>query len=216
MIYKHIIFDLDGTLIDSRQTFKTSLEYALMKMNVENYEIEDINKYIGPTLFETFNNVYGFTDQEAQEAYSYYIEDYVGNDQIYKAKLYEGVCEIISYLKNLDLFIGIATTKSEENAKSIIKYHNLDILQDRIYGTFRDRSRPDKASVIKILLNEHKITKIDQVLMIGDRYADVDGARANGIDSVGVTYGYGSKAELLKSGATYIVSHLLELMEMIK
>ena len=216
MIYTHIIFDLDGTLVDSKKTFKTSLEFALKKMNIKDYIIENIDPLIGPTLFQTFNNVYGFTDQEAQQAYSYYIEEYVGNEQIFKAELYEGVCESIDYLSKLGYFIGVATTKSEKNARSIIKYHKLNIPQNQIYGTFRDRSRPDKASVIGALLKEHEIKNNKQVLMIGDRYTDISGAKYHGIDSVGVTYGYGSKSELIESGATYIISHLSELNELIK
>ncbi len=215
MIYTHIIFDLDGTLIDSKKTFKRSLEYALMKMNIKDYEIDNINAFIGPSLFETFNNVYGFTNQEAQQAYTYYMDEYIGNKQIFKAKLYDYVCETIDFLLESDYFIGIATTKDEKNARSIIKHHDIEILENRIYGTFRDRSRPDKASVIQALLKDHLVKNNDQVLMIGDRYTDIEGARSLGIDSVGVTYGYGSESELLESGATYLISHLSELSELI-
>ncbi len=215
MSYNHIIFDLDGTLIDSKKTFKTSLEYALMKMDIKNYEVEDINAYIGPGLFDTFHNIYGFTEDQAQEAYRYYMEEYVGNKQIFKADLYDHVCELVDFLIKSDYFIGIATMKDEENARSIIKHHQMTIPPNRIYGSLRNRSRPDKAAVITALLKDHNIKDHDQVLMIGDRYTDIDGAKSVGIASVGVTYGYGSELELLESGATYLISHLSELKGLI-
>lgn len=211
MSYNYIIFDLDGTLIDSKKTFKRSFEYALMKMNIKDYKVKDINAFIGPSLFDTFHNVYGFTDDQVQEAYHYYMEEYIGNKQIFKANPYDHVYEMIDFLLESDYFIGIATTKDEKNARSLIKHHQIMIPDNRIYGTFKNRSRPDKEAVITALLKDYKINNTDQVLMIGDRYTDIDGAKSVGIDSVGVTYGYGSKAELLEAGATYLISHLSEL-----
>lgn len=216
MMYSHILFDLDGTLIDSKDTIRCSFEYALEKMNVPDPKIKDIDSLIGPPMLVTFQEVYGFSPSEAKKGYEFYLEEYVGNGQMYRAQLYEGVKETVHTLCKNGCFLGVATTKNEKNARKIIKSLELEIEIFRVYGTYNDGTRSNKKDIITDLLEDHGVVDLSDVLMVGDRFYDINGAKEVGIDSVGVTYGCGSEGELREAGPTHIISRFSELLNIVK
>lgn len=216
MRYSHILFDLDGTLIDSKETVRHSFEYALEKMEVPNPKILDIDPLIGPPILRTFQEIYGFSLAEARQGYEFYLEEYVGNGQMFRADLYDGVKETVHHLYASGCFLGVATTKNENNARKIIDHLNLDIQIDRVYGTYNDGTRSNKKEIITNLLEDNGVLDLDGVLMVGDRHYDIIGAREVGIDSAGVTYGCGSEDELRQAGATHLIASINELLEIIK
>lgn len=216
MKYSHILFDLDGTLIDSRETIRCSFEYALEKMNVPDPKIRDINALIGPPMLKTLQEVYGFSLDEARKGYEFYLEEYVDNGQMYRTQLYQGVKETVNQLSKSGCFLGVATTKNETNARKIIDSLKLDISINRVYGTYNDGTRSNKKEIITNLLEDNGVFDLAGVLMVGDRHYDIIGAREVGIDSVGVTYGCGSEDELRQAGATHLIASINELLEIIK
>lgn len=216
MKYSHILFDLDGTLIDSKETVRCSFEYALEKMNVPDPKILDINPLIGPPILKTFQDVYGFSMNEARQGYEYYLEEYVLNGQMYRAQLYDGVKETVHTLYKSGFFLGVATTKNENNARKIIESLKLDISIARVYGTYNDGTRSNKKEIITNLLEDNEVMDLADVLMVGDRHYDIIGAKEVGIDSVGVTYGCGSEDELRQAGATHLIASFSELLEIIE
>ncbi len=215
MKYSHILFDLDGTLIDSKETIRRSFEYALNKMQVPNSKITDVNALIGPPMLTTLQEVFGFTLSEAQKGYQYYLEEYVDNGQMFQAKLYDGVRDTVHKLSQLGCFLAVATTKNEIYARKIVKKQGLDIEMHRVYGAHNDGTRSDKKRIITDLLEDYNITDRSEVLMVGDRHFDINGAQAVGIDSVGVLYGCGSAKELQDAGPTYLISSINELLTII-
>lgn len=216
MRYSHILFDLDGTLIDSKETIRRSFEYALAKMNVPDPKIKDINVLVGPPMLKTLQEVYGFSLSEAKKGYEFYLEEYVGNGQMYQAQLYEGVKETIHTLYQSGCFLGVATTKNERNARKIVESLKLEIEIVRVYGTYNDGTRSNKKEIISDLLEDHQVKDLSDVLMVGDRFYDIIGANEVGIDSVGVTYGCGSEDELREAGATHLIANINELLNIIK
>lgn len=216
MKYSHILFDLDGTLIDSKDSIRCSFEYALKKMNVLNPEISDINSLIGPPMLTTFQEVYGFSLTEARKGYEFYLEEYVLNGQMYQAQLYKDVKETVDTLYESGCFLGVATTKNETNARKIVGNLKLNIEIARVYGTYNDGTRSNKKEIITNLLEDNDVMDLADVLMVGDRHYDIIGAKEVGIDSVGVTYGCGSEDELRQAGATHLIASFSELLEIIK
>jgi phosphoglycolate phosphatase len=215
MKYSCILFDLDGTLIDSKETIRRSFEYALKKLKVPNPQISDINSLIGPPMLTTLQEVFGLTLSEARMGYEYYQEEYVNNGQMYQARLYEGVKETIEILSQRGYFIGVATTKNEVNARKIIKYIEIDIDLLKVYGTYNDGARSGKKQIITDILTDHGIEDLAKVVMVGDRHFDITGAREVGIDSVGVLYGCGSEEELKKAEPTHLISKFAELLTIV-
>ncbi|MGV8905705.1 MAG: HAD hydrolase-like protein [Acetobacterium sp.] len=215
MKYSYILFDLDGTLIDSKDSVRRSFEYALEKMEHPDPKVYDIDALLGPPILDTFQEAFGFTPEGARQAYDYYLEEYVENGQMYGADLYDGVRETISKLVEMGCLVGIATTKNELNAKKIIENLEIDIELPRIFGTQSDGSRSAKEEIISDFLEVHGVIDLSEALMVGDRFYDIQGATEVGIDSVGVTYGCGSENELRVAGATHLISNIEELLEII-
>lgn len=215
MKYSRILFDLDGTLIDSKETIRRSFEYALAKMKVPNPQITDINVLIGPPMLTTLQEVFGLTLSEARLGYEYYQEEYVNNGQMYQARLYDGVKETIEILADRGYFLGVATTKNEVNARKIVKYINIEIDLLKVYGTYNDGARSGKKQIITDILSDHDISNLSEVLMVGDRHFDITGAKEVGIDSVGVLYGCGSEEELKKAEPTYLISKFADLLTIV-
>lgn len=216
MKYSHILFDLDGTLIDSKDSIRCSFEYALKKMNVPNPEISDVNSLIGPPMLTTFQDVYGFSLKEARKGCEFYLEEYVLNGQMYRAQLYKDVKETVDVLYQKGCFLGVATTKNETNARKIIESLKLNIEIAKVYGTYNDGTRSSKKEIITNLLEDNDVIDLADVLMVGDRHYDIIGAKEVGIDSVGVTYGCGSEDELRQAGATHLIASFNELLEIIE
>ena len=110
----------------------------------------------------------------------------------------------------------VATSKPEVYAKRIIEHFGLTKYFDYIAGMELDGGRGTKAQVIEYALETCKIKNRDEVLMIGDREHDVFGAESLGIDCVGVLYGFGSREELEKAGAKYVISRPEDLINILE
>lgn len=201
-MYKTVLFDLDGTLTDPGLGITNSVAYALKKYGIEVGEREKLYSFIGPPLNESFKKYYGFTDEKAMEAIWCYRE-YFASKGIFENEVYEGIRQLLRRIKGSGRRIVLATSKPEEFAQRILEHFGLAEYFDVVAGASMDEKRNKKGDVIKYALEKGNLTS-DGAVMIGDREHDVFGARENGIDTIGVLYGYGSKDELEKAGAMYI------------
>ncbi len=201
--YKHILFDLDGTLTDSAEGITKSVEYALEKFGVKVSTLSELRRFVGPPLVDAFMNFYGFSEEDAKAATEYYRERFRVKG-IFENSVYGGITEVLESLKSAGLDLIVATSKPEEFAKRIVAHFDIEKYFSLIAGATFDGKLSAKADVIEYALNRASITDKSSVIMIGDRHHDIDGARAVGLDSIGVLYGYGDREELSSAGATYI------------
>ncbi|MCH5348699.1 MAG: HAD family hydrolase [Oscillospiraceae bacterium] len=212
--YNTIFFDLDGTLTDSSPGILNSVKYALTEMCREIPDEKVLGEFLGPPLTDSFRQFCGMTDEEAQEAATLY-------RQVYKDKcitensLYDGIVQTLERLKKAGKNLAVATTKPIFLADKIVTHYGIRDFFTDVCGASPDGSGGDKAAVIKMALEVCGETDLSKALMIGDRFYDIEGAKTVGIDSVGVLYGYGSRTELEKAGATYIVSNAAEIANLI-
>lgn len=213
-MYRYILFDLDGTLTDPGKGITNSVAYALEKFGISVADKRELYKFIGPPLVDSFMKYYGFSEDDAGAAVEYYRE-YFKPKGIYENEIYSGVPELLEALKNNGKKIILATSKPEIFAKEILKYFSIDEYFDFAAGATLDSTRNKKADVIAYALEECGITDKSQCLMIGDRAQDIQGAKANGIDSMGVLFGYGDLAELQTAGATYIAETVCDVIKYI-
>ena len=204
-MYKYILFDLDGTLTDPGIGITNSVMYSLGKFGIEVKERASLYKFIGPPLIDSFQKYFGFSKEESEVAIQYYRE-YFRSKGLLENEVYKGIEAVLEELKSRNKRLIVATSKPEQFAVEILKYFRLYNYFDFIAGATMDASRVKKADVISYALNECNITDLDTVIMVGDREHDVIGAKQNGIDSIGVLYGYGSYDELSDAGAKFIVS----------
>ncbi len=201
--YDFILFDLDGTLTDPGLGITNSVMHALKKYGIEVEDRTSLYKFIGPPLIDSFEKYYGFSHEEAAKSVDYYRE-YYKDKGIYENAVYDGVEELLKSLREKGKKIILATSKPEPFAKEILRHFGLEKYFLFAAGSTMSETRTNKAEVIEYALSECGITDKSAVVMIGDREHDIIGANKNGIDSIGVLFGYGSREELESAGATYI------------
>lgn len=214
MEYKYIFFDLDGTIYDSARGITASARYALRKMNIAVTDDENLNKFIGPPLKKSFMDFYGMTSEEGDRAVGFYREYYVENG-IFDGKLYDNAAETLKMMYDYGIKIVLATSKPQIFAERILKYFKIDQYFVFVSGASLDEKHVEKSDIISYAVNKLGITDLNSVLMVGDRNFDITGAKAVGVKSAGVLFGYGEKQELIDAGADYIVKTFDELFEII-
>ena len=205
MKIKNVLFDLDGTIINPKVGITESIRYTLRAFGFERIpEQDDLRWCIGPPLRESFSIMLKTEDKaEIDEAVKVYRSNY-NREGIFQLKLYDGIVETIKTLKDEAFNVYIATSKPRVMAVRIIDHLSLTGLFEGIYGAELDGTRNRKGDLISYLLKQEKSSS-DETIMVGDRKHDMIGAGENGILSCGVTYGFGSKEELLNSGADFLV-----------
>ena len=201
MKYDVVLFDLDGTLTESGIGITRSVAHALRKHGIEETDQKKLDRFVGPPLIDSFTRFYGFTAEQARQAVEDYREYYAVKG-IFENRVYDGVVTMLEGLKAAGVRCILATSKPETYAVQILEHFGLMSWFDRVAGATMDEKRTRKADVIAYALEG--IPADSRVLMVGDREHDILGAKANGLDSVGVLYGYGSREELEAAGATYI------------
>ncbi len=205
-----LLFDLDGTLTDPAEGIANSVLYALSRFGITVADKRELYAFIGPPLADSFGRYYGFDRKTSEDAIGFYRE-YFKDRGIFENLVYDGILKMLQALKASGKTLLLATSKPEVFAGRILRHFGLAEYFDRICGSLLDNTRTDKHEVIEYALAISGIADRDGCLMIGDRKHDVLGAAASGIATVGVSYGYGSREELEKAGASPIVSDVREL-----
>ena len=207
-----ILFDLDGTLTDPGEGITNSVAYALRKLGQTPPPRLQLEAYIGPPLVDSFGGLAGLDRPTAELAVKYYRE-YFAETGIFENELYSGIHDMLSALKAAGATIALATSKPTVFAAKILDHFDLTRYFHQVVGSELDGRRIKKADVISYALELLEVTDKSRVVMIGDREHDTVGATACGVFSVGVTYGYGSRQELMDNGACHIVDSVAELTE---
>lgn len=205
--YSVILFDLDGTLTDPKEGITKSVHYALKKMGIEVKNSEELTPFIGPPLQESFKTYYDMNDQQVQEALHYYRERFKEKG-MFENEVYTGIAELLTALSAQGLKLAVATSKPTVFAEAILHHFNLHHFFNCIVGSELDGTRTAKAEVILEVMKQLHLSSADGCVMIGDRSHDIIGANENNMDSIGVTFGYGSRNELEQVGATYLVENV--------
>ena len=213
MKFKYLIFDLDGTILDSHEGLCRSFQSALKAYGIEE-SIGNIKNHLGPLLSETIVKVYGLSKEDGIEAMKLHRKRLMEKG-IYECSVYEGIPEMLKTLKDYNLKLAIATNKPEEASVSQLKYFDLIKYFDVVVGNNWDENRGTKGEFIKMAMMEMKVNDISRVCMVGDRYNDIEGGKENGLSTIGLTYGYGSRAELEKYKPDYIVSSPMEICDIV-
>ena len=202
-MYKYVLFDLDGTLTDPGEGITNSVMYALRQFGIVETEREKLFSFIGPPLQDSFMEKYGFSEEDAREATRRF-RVYFREKGIFENVPYEGMTDCLRILRERGHVLIVATSKPDEFAKRILERFGFLPYFHYVFGASMDETRTRKDEVIAYALKEAGVEDASDCIMVGDRKHDILGARANGMDSVGVLFGYGSLEELEEAGATYI------------
>lgn len=204
MKYTTMLFDLDGTLTNPGLGITNSVAYALKKYGIDVKDRTELYKFIGPPLLNSFQDYYGFSEEQAVQAVEYYRE-YYQKTGIYENYVYEGIPELLKELTAEGITLLVATSKPELFARLIMEHYHLAEYFTYIAGaTMDNKTRVKKADVIRYAMQNCEAEDKEKLVMVGDRKHDILGAKEVGIDSIGVLFGYGDREELEQAGATYI------------
>lgn len=211
---KYIFLDLDGTITDSREGITNCFVYALNHFGIEVENKAELEQFIGPPLEQSFREGFGFDQEKAALAVAKYRERFIPIG-LYENLVYPGMEEALQKLKEAGKVLIVATSKPEHMAKKILAHFGLDGYFDDICGSDDDQHRSKKDEVIRYALEKHGISRLDEVLMVGDRKFDVIGAEKCGLKCMGVLYGFGDREELEAAGAAYIAETVEDMARII-
>lgn len=209
-MYNTILFDLDGTLTDPAEGITGAVAHSLEQMGMEPEARSELVAFIGPPLFDTYAQRYGFNEAQTRQAVGYF-RDYFQRQGIFENKVFDGIPELLEALHTAGKTIVLASSKPEVFCKQILEHFGLLQWFDFVAGATFDESRVEKADVIRHALDSMHLTPDAHTIMVGDRMHDALGARKLGLDCIGVAYGYGSEAELKEAGCVHIVPTVAEL-----
>ncbi|MBM7660949.1 phosphoglycolate phosphatase [Bacillus mesophilus] len=210
MKYKVILFDLDGTISDPKVGITKSVQFALSKMGIEENNLDILECFIGPPLQVSFKDYYSFNPNETLTAIEYY-RDRFKLTGMYENTLYEGIPTLLEDLRKQGYKLVIATSKPTVFSEEIVRYFNLEHFFDLNVGSNLDGTRSSKAEIIQYIVERFNNYSLKDFIMIGDRKYDIIGANTIGIDSIGVTYGYGAEKELQDAKPTHILKSVKDL-----
>jgi len=204
-----VLLDLDGTLTDPYDGITRSVTYTLDGLGLPRLEERQLRSFIGPPLQDQFAAL-GLDEGDVGRAVELYRERFRDHG-LYENRVYEGVPEALAALAAVPLRLAVATSKPTPFAQRIVEHFGLDAHLDVVAGATLDGSRRTKADVIRFALTALAADPADAV-MVGDRAQDVAGARALGLPSIGVTWGYAEPGELEAAGADQVVGTPQELV----
>lgn len=209
----YLLFDLDGTLTDPKVGICTCVQYALASFGIEEPDIDRLEPFIGPPLKDSFMEFYQMSEEQAEAAVEKYRERF-RDTGIFENRIYDGIPQMLQTLNSKGMFLAVASSKPTVFVERILEHFDILKYFKVVVGSELDGARSNKDEVVeealKQLFGGQPVEK-NKVYMIGDRRFDVEGAKAAGVDSVGVTYGYGDMEELREAKADYIVRSVEEL-----
>lgn len=211
--YDAVFFDFDGTIADTGVGIFNSVRFAVAAMGFDPLPEDRLRTFIGPPVFDSFKRELDMTDEQSEKAVEKYRENYIRSG-IYQLEMYPGIETLIKELKKTGIKVAIASSKPEKFVIKVIDYLKISHLIDFIAAPESDNAPEGKAVLVERAVKHFGVKK-SKALMIGDRYFDIDGANGAGVESIGVTFGYGSEEELRSAGATYLADSADDIRKLI-
>lgn len=212
---KTVLFDLDGTLVNSKEGITKCVQFALSFFNIHEENLDSLEVFIGPPLVDSFMKYYGFSLGQAKKATEKYRERYSVKG-IYECSLYDGVKKCLETLKAQGFHIVLASSKPENYCRIILEYLGVSHFFDDIVGATIDGKIHSKEQVLEEVFRRCDFVDKSECCLVGDTIFDVNGANYIGIPCVGVSYGFGKSDEMKACGAKVVIDNICELFRVVK
>lgn len=215
-MFDYIIFDFDGTVVNTGEGILKSLQYSFKEMGNEVPEFDELKKFIGPPIYYSFTHYYGIGEDKVQDYIKKYRERYKVKG-IYECEIYKNMALALGTLKESGCLLGVASSKPEHLIYDVANYLDITKSFDAIVGVKTDNSNhASKKDIILEAMNKLGVKDSSRVLMVGDRHYDITGAKQAGVKVCACLWGYGDKEEFEKYEADYIISDPMEITQLIK
>lgn len=214
---KLALFDCDGTLVDGQHMIISAMKQASENCNIPYAGDEPVRRIVGLSLYEAITRVYpGLSDHDHNLLHKEFVEhfQYLRTHDDHHEPLYEGIKEAILELGDMGVLLGVATGKSTRGLKNTLKNHGIEDHFVTLNTADDGPGKPDP-SMINVALSDTGVLR-ENTYMIGDTTYDMVMAKHAGVRSVGVTWGYHEKHELVSSGANHIINHISEFINLVK
>jgi phosphoglycolate phosphatase len=211
----NVLFDLDGTLTDPAEGIIRCIQYSLTKLEISCPPREELACYIGPPLREVFVSICNSPDEAFVERAVAVFRERFSTIGLFENTPYAEVSQMLSDFKSKSYRLFVATSKPQVFAERILKHFSLTDYFIEIQGNDLEGRLDDKAQLVRDLVTRRSLIP-EETIMVGDRKHDVNAAKRNGLISLGVTYGYGSREELFEAGVDYICDSPLEVVAKIE
>ena len=188
-----VVFDVDGTLLDTSEGVLASVKYTIGKHNLPEIDEETLRTFIGPPIQDSFARVYGLSGEILQELATTFRNQYKDVDLL-KAVPYEGIFDVFEALLANGIKPAIATYKRQDYATKIMQHFGFDKYTDIIYGADHE-NKLKKRDIIELALKDSGVSDFSKAVMIGDSDNDAIGAEGIGTEFIGVTYGFGFRSK---------------------
>lgn len=191
--YELVIFDLDGTLLDTTEGVLNAVRYAIEACGLAPLPEERLTSFIGPPIQESFRSAYGIEDTDRLQEIAGVFRDRYKERELYKAVPYPEIFDTCGRLKDAGIMLAVATYKREDYAKDIMRHFGFERYMTAVYGADHE-NRLKKADIIQKclgLLGGTPPSDLSGAVMVGDTVNDSLGARQAGVDFIGVLYGFG-------------------------
>jgi len=208
---KNLFFDFDGTIANTQEGVVNALYYMADEMHMENLGESTYQKFIVPAIVDSIARFYpDFPKSRYNEAIKSY-QSFYNTKGVYQLKLYDNMEVTLAKLQSDGYKLYVSTVKPESLVKILIPHLGLEKYFSGIYGATDDETtRNTKQAILRYGLDDANVSASDSI-MIGDRMTDMEGGKANNVHTLGVTYGFGDRQELVNSGAEHIVNHVVEI-----
>ena len=200
-----VLLDLDGTIADSRPGIEACFRFMLAELGHDPGVLGDLSWAVGPPIGVSIGTLLGkYGDDRVELGLTTYRARYsaVG---IYECAIYPGVAGMLEALKVNGRTLCVATSKRRDFAERVVDFLGLRGFLPTVYGALPGGGLDDKKDMIAELLRVEGYDS-SATIMVGDRMHDIRAARANGLRSVGVLWGYGGEAELRNAGADWLAA----------
>lgn len=211
-MFKYLLFDMDGTITDSRVGITKAVQYSLGKYGVNEPDLKKLESFIGPPIRDSFLKFYPevITEKNVDEVVDT-LREYYEPIGIYENKVYDGFAEMLHTLQKGGAKLAVASSKPEIYVRRILDHFSLSKYFDVVVGSMLDGSREAKEEIVEEALHQLSGNNPDikkqsknQIAMIGDRKYDVEGAKKHNVTAVGVRFGFAEAGELEEAGADFI------------
>ena len=207
MKYKYILFDMDGTLIESSPGITRCVADTLKEFGIDKKPEEYLN-FIGPPFIVSARNILHFEEEKAMQATKLYREYFSKEEYLYDIKLFDGVIDMLETLKQRGALLFIATCRPKPFAQAIVDHYNLNKYFEIVGGLPIDTIGGEKADVIHEIFKNYPTSRKEEYVMVGDRDQDMIGAKKAGIDAIGLRMGFAAPGELEAYSPVYIADNI--------
>jgi phosphoglycolate phosphatase len=210
--YTAVLFDLDGTIVDSAPGITATLAKTFVRLGLPVPSPAELLAYVGPPILDSFRDLAGFDVEQSHEALDIYRPLYIETG-VFEASVYPGVEDVLRRIHEAGIPLSLATSKPELPAMVVLEHFGLVGYFDELTGASADESRSKKSDVVAEALRRLQARGVDlsAPVMIGDRIHDIEGAAEHDVPTIFVTWGYGAPAE--RAGSIAVVHDAGELLD---